>query len=202
MFCRNCGAQIPDDSRFCPTCGTPMAAAPSPQGYAQPQVSQPVYQQPAYQQPVYQQPMQQPVYQQPVYGQPMGGPAYATGQMIKEAGKYTRYMGDKAIGVVTGQGSLIVYDDRLEFYKTSGSQAGFALNPIVGLAMQHADKKKHPVDTYFYRELKGVRNGKYSGLIPTLILDQSNGKSVSFAKAAGGMDPKELADLIRPYLPR
>lgn len=198
MFCRNCGAQIPDDSRFCPTCGTPIAAAPAPQGFAQPQMSQPVYQQPM-QQPVYQQPVYQQPMQQPVYGQSMGG-GYATGAMIREAGKYTRYAGDKAIGVVTGQGNLIVYDDRLEFYKTSGNQAYFALNPIVGLAMQHADKKKHPFDTYFYRELKGVRNGKYSGMIPTLILDQSNGKSVSFAKAAGGMDPKELANIIRSYL--
>ncbi len=196
MFCRNCGTQLPEGSRFCPLCGTPVAditpaggMAPTGQGYAQPVMQQPV------QQPVY----QQPAYQQPVYQQPMVG-AYATGAMLRDAGKFTRYMGDKAIGVVSGQGKLVVYDDRLEFYKTSGNQAGFAFNPIVGLAMAAKDKKKNPVDTYFYRDIKGVRNGKYSGMIPTLILDQRNGKSVSFAKASGGMDPKELADLIRPYL--
>lgn len=24
MFCKKCGANIPDDSRFCPVCGTPV----------------------------------------------------------------------------------------------------------------------------------------------------------------------------------
>ena len=206
MFCRNCGTQLPEGSRFCPLCGTPVAditpaggMTPAGQGYAQPVTPQPV-QPPIYQQPVQQPVYQQPVYQQPVYQQPMGGGAYATGAMLRDAGKYTRYMGDKAIGVVSGQGKLVVYDDRLEFYKTSGNQAGFAINPIVGLALAANDKKKNPVDTYFYRDIKGVRNGKYSGMIPTLILDQKSGKSVSFAKASGGMDPKELAELIRPYL--
>ncbi|MBQ9660116.1 MAG: zinc ribbon domain-containing protein [Bacteroidales bacterium] len=27
-FCSNCGAQLPDDARFCGACGTPVAAAP------------------------------------------------------------------------------------------------------------------------------------------------------------------------------
>ena len=95
------------------------------QGSQQPMAEQPAYQPSGYQQPV----------QQPIRQQPMG----ASGAMLREAGKYTRYMGG---------------------------------------------------------------NGKYSGLIPTLILDQRNGKSVSFAKAAGGMDPTELLHLILPYLSR
>lgn len=70
MFCKNCGAQLNDDAKFCTSCGNVVAAeAPAPQ----PEV-QTVPQQPA--QPVYQQPVQpvqpgQPVYQQPVYQQPV-----------------------------------------------------------------------------------------------------------------------------------
>jgi uncharacterized membrane protein YvbJ len=47
-FCTSCGAQIPDGTKFCPSCGAAQEAA-------QP-VQQPVYQQPVYQQPVYQEP--------------------------------------------------------------------------------------------------------------------------------------------------
>lgn len=44
-YCPNCGAQLPDDAKFCASCGTPLAAPQQPQQqYQQP------YQQ-AYQQP-------------------------------------------------------------------------------------------------------------------------------------------------------
>ena len=53
--CPNCGAQIPDNANFCPSCGTHFGAAP-----------QSPYQQP-YQQPQYQQPYQQPAPQKMTY---------------------------------------------------------------------------------------------------------------------------------------
>lgn len=54
-YCTNCGARIPDNANFCPSCGTRFGAAP-----------QPPYQQP-YQQPQYQQPYQQPAPQKMSY---------------------------------------------------------------------------------------------------------------------------------------
>jgi ABC-type multidrug transport system permease subunit len=60
MICKNCNAEIDNNSVFCANCGTPVENEAVKQ--------QPVYQQQsAYQQPVYQ---QQPAYQQPVYQQP------------------------------------------------------------------------------------------------------------------------------------
>ena len=67
MFCGTCGNQIPDDAKFCATCGTATAAqAAQPPPYQQP------YQQPYGppqqhygQQPYPQQPYQQPYYQAP-----------------------------------------------------------------------------------------------------------------------------------------
>ena len=56
MFCSNCGANIPDDSKACIYCGVPV-------NQQQPQFQQPQYQQPQYQQPQY----QQPQFQQPQY---------------------------------------------------------------------------------------------------------------------------------------
>ncbi len=67
-FCSGCGAQMADNARFCPKCGTTAAQQPVQPQYQQPQFQQqPQYQQQQYQQPVYQ---QQPQYQQPMYAQP------------------------------------------------------------------------------------------------------------------------------------
>lgn len=55
-FCNNCGAQIPEDKKFCASCGQPVAEASAPGQQAPPQYQQQMqYQQP----PAYQQPDQQ-----------------------------------------------------------------------------------------------------------------------------------------------
>ena len=67
MFCGTCGNQMPDETKFCPACGTATAQAPE----------QPYQQQP-YQQPYPQQPYpQQPYPQQPYPQQYQQGYAYA-----------------------------------------------------------------------------------------------------------------------------
>ena len=67
-FCNQCGASVPDGTRYCPSCGTEQsaqaAAQPQQTSYTQPQ--QPSYTQP--QQSAYTQP-QQPAYTQPGYNQ-------------------------------------------------------------------------------------------------------------------------------------
>ncbi len=180
MFCMNCGTQLPDNARFCRNCGAPQMEEPA----------QPVYQQPAYQQPVYQQPS----------GRGYGDGPQATGALLMDAGKVTRYSGDKSVGAVTGTGELSIYDDRLEFYKKSGDQRGYMLGPIVGAALAANDAKKNPVDVYPYREITTVRKGKYAGIKETLIVELANGKCVSFVPASKKSDPDDLVSLIEPYL--
>ena len=79
MFCKNCGATIPDGSAVCPYCSAPQApvtdAQPQQPQYAQPQ--QPQYAQP--EAPQYGQP-QQPQYGDPQYQQ-YGQPQVPTGPM-------------------------------------------------------------------------------------------------------------------------
>ena len=75
MFCQYCGAQIPDGSAFCNSCGRQQQQVnPQPKRQEAPtyQQPQPTYQQPqpTYQQAAYQ---QAPAYQQPVYQQAMPG---------------------------------------------------------------------------------------------------------------------------------
>lgn len=81
MFCPNCGAQNPEGTVFCASCGAKVAVE---QPAAQPvyqQPAQPVYQQSA--QPVYQQPVyQQPIYQQPAYQQSVAPDAPMPGKAL------------------------------------------------------------------------------------------------------------------------
>lgn len=76
MYCKKCGADIPDKSVVCPYCRFDLMA-PAPQTLRTPAYregysggteanEQPVYEQPVYEQPVYEQPVcEQPVYEQP-----------------------------------------------------------------------------------------------------------------------------------------
>ena len=91
MFCKNCGAEIPDGSAFCGNCGMKASAepvqqepvnqyaSPDPQAYrAEPTsvdapcacVESKPEPQPQYTQPQYTQPEPQPQYTQPQYAQP------------------------------------------------------------------------------------------------------------------------------------
>jgi hypothetical protein len=203
MFCINCGAQLPDGSKFCDMCGTKQIdRSAQAQSYSQP--VPPVYAQPAQPQPNYEQPLMnysepQMDYSQP-QSQPKGFVPQVNGSLLLEAGEFTCFLGGGPIGVVQGQGFVDVYDDRIEFRKTSGAQWGFAANPIVGvLAAQH-DKKKNPVVTYNYSDIKNIKSGKYSGMIPTFILEFNNGKSLSFAKTAKSKQPQEVIDLVKSYI--
>ena len=36
MFCPNCGSNVPDTERFCPTCGTAMGGNAAPEAPAAP----------------------------------------------------------------------------------------------------------------------------------------------------------------------
>lgn len=96
MFCKNCGAEIPDGSAFCGNCGMKASAepvqqepvnqyaSPDPQAYrAEPtSVDAPcacVESKPE-PQPQYTQPEPQPQYNQPQYAQPEPQPQYAQPQ--------------------------------------------------------------------------------------------------------------------------
>ena len=215
MFCRFCGAQVPDDSRFCENCGAQLgapaaapggqgaynrqAAAPAGQGGYAPQTSQGGFApQGGYAPQGYGQ-------QAPFAQQSRGmGPAAATGALLMDAGKMTRYNGKGAVGPVTGSGTLTVFDDRLEYAKTSGDQRGFMFGPIVGNLVMRNGIKNNPVDVYYFRDIAGVTTGKYAGLLSTLVVNLRDGKAVSFVPAGKGFKNgdmiQELCGLIQRYL--
>ena len=214
MYCRFCGAQIPDDSRFCENCGsqlgapsgapggqsgyTRQAAAPAGQGgYASQEYGQTGFPP--------QTGSRQGYGQQENFAPNRGmGPAAASGALLMDAGKMTRYNGKGAVGPVTGSGTLTVFDDRLEYKKTTGDQRGFMFGPIVGNLVMRNGIKNNPVDVYYYRDITSVTSGKYAGLTPTLVLNLRDGKAVSFIPAGKGFKTgdriAELRSLIQRYL--
>ncbi len=113
MFCFQCGAQLPDDSVFCPHCGQSLAMPPQ-----SPQPQQPVNQEPAPrpQQPVYQEPApqpQQPYYPQPPvnpvnYAPPVMGPAARAGTSAAAAVATTAVTGVAKATMSTGKRIAII----------------------------------------------------------------------------------------------
>ncbi len=97
-FCIQCGAQLPENVSFCPSCGQkvaeaePVYTAQAPV-YEQPAPQAPVYEQPASQQPTYEQPQYQPpVYQQPQY-QYAQQPVYTAQPVVETKFKVMGYIG-------------------------------------------------------------------------------------------------------------
>ena len=186
MFCTQCGAQLPDDSRFCSQCGAKIIPESAAQTRQAPQQN--------FQQQSYQQPYPQQGYQQH-YPQAFNGPM-AVGALVKDAGKMTRYNGKGAVGPITGQGQLQVFDDHLEFHKKYGDQRGYMLGPIVGGLVSWGGAKKNPTDVYYYRDLASVTKGKYAGMLASVVITQKDGKAFSFVPAERGFKTNEAAEEI------
>ena len=206
MFCRYCGAQVPDDSRFCENCGAQLgapAAVPGGQGAYTRQTAGPAgqggYAPQGYGQNGYRQGYGQQESFVPNRGM---GQAAASGALLMDAGKMTRYNGKGAVGPVTGSGTLKVFDDRLEYAKTSGDQRGFMFGPIVGNLVMRNGIKNNPVDVYYFRDIAGVTSGKYAGLMTTLVLNLRDGKAVSFVPAGRGFKNGDLIEELRSLIQR
>lgn len=105
-FCSQCGTQMPDDSRFCPTCGASIGAAPAtpPAPPAEPAANQGYQAGPQYQQTG-------PQYQQANTGYQQAGPQYQAYQAPERT-----YVADgdaRTLGV--GAVSILAYGSILFF---------------------------------------------------------------------------------------
>ena len=182
MFCRNCGAQLSEDSLFCTNCGTRVENAGSAGAPVQPNVS----------------------YGQNSFGGGQNGYFQPTGQLVLEAGKVVVYNGTGAIGVTYGDGLLYVFDDRLEFHKKHGTMAGMGINAVVGMAVSVASAKKKPVDVWLYRDMARVYTAKHAGIISKICIEFHNKKAFSITLSGHGGKTNELVeslcDTINQYL--
>lgn len=205
MFCGKCGAQIPDDSIFCYKCGAKLVTLPAENAANTTQpAAQTTYSQPAaqtYAQPVNTQPVYaQPVNPQPTYAQPAAASfngAARTGQFVREVGKVNIFNGAGAIGVTYGAGFLAVFDDRLELQKTAGTSAGYGISPIAGLAIAAADKRNHPLDVWYFRDIARIYSAKHAGMISKFVVQFKGGKALSFTLAGAKNAAPQVEELVQ-----
>lgn len=103
MFCKNCGAQNPEGTKFCSNCGASLQEPAGPsapqQPYQQQTYQQPPYQQPA--QPPYQPPAQPPL--RPVQGRSLAVCIILTIVTCGIYGLYWLYMLQEDMNALTGR---------------------------------------------------------------------------------------------------
>ncbi|MBR5337548.1 MAG: zinc ribbon domain-containing protein [Lachnospiraceae bacterium] len=141
-------------------------------------------------------PVQAPVNNPPVMGQQpvMGQPTRA---FVREVGKVNIFNGAGAIGVTYGAGYLSIFDDRLELQKTAGTSAGFGLNPVSGMAIAHMDKKSHPMNVWYFRDIASIYRAKHAGAISKFVVKFKNGKALSFTLAGAKNAAPQVAELVQ-----
>ncbi len=187
MFCVNCGAQLPENSRFCNICGTnlstgiasPTQGAATAGGYSQVQPGG--------------------YAQQDGFGASQGYPQQGgfvnsnSSDLVMDAGKVTFYNSEKALSI-GGTGKMKIYSDRIEFKVTTGSQAAFALGPVIGAAMMHKDKGK--MNVYYFNQIRNARIAKHMGLMKKVVIEFMDGKTCAFTPAERGSKTNEEAEKL------
>lgn len=169
--CPSCGQTAGPDQVYCANCGALLVAQAA-------QIKAP-------------EPAPQPHASQP---------ARSTGVVLKRI-TMSLYEGEPTVAPSKATGSLVVYDDRIEFDKKWGNSALTSLG-LIGVAAAAKKVRQNPVETYYFRDIVAARVGKYMGVYNTLVLQLSSGRTISFAPALPGSgEPQEILSIIRLYQP-
>ena len=107
----------------------------------------------------------------------------AAGKELQHMYMISKYDGEPTVGIAKATGDLIIFDDRVEFRRKLGNAAG-ALFGAAGMAF--AAMKEPAVEVYRMEEITAVRMGKYGGVMPTLVLQLSDGRKFTFCGLADG----------------
>jgi len=197
MICKNCGQTVPDGAKFCGSCGTRVQEErkggfcsicgaklePGAQFCASCGTK---------------------AGQAAVSGTGQDrGPAPAqkgSGKLLFAPKMFSMYAGEPKMGIAKATGQLSVYDDRLEFKKTTGNALGGAFG-LVGMAVAQIKLNKDPILIIPISQIVQLRAGKYSGVYNTLVVATRDGKTVSFCPAVpGSSTPQTIIDTLKPYL--
>lgn len=124
-----------------------------------------------------------------------------TGRLLTELGMMSYYEGEPKVGIAKATGTVKIYDDRIEYEKKLGSSAGAAFGAVGMLIASNKMKKENGVkDTYWYRDIESVREGKYAGVAPMLVLNMKNGTVHSFAGTVNGAKIRDAIAQMTRYL--
>lgn len=186
--CANCGETLKEDAKFCPSCGTRVEEQQSvafcvtcgtkldPSAQFCPGCGVRV-------------------------GETAEAPASTAGSKLLSTYKLVSlYHGEPTLGIAKASGTLMIYEDRIEFEKQLGNALGGAFG-LVGLIKTQKDVKKDPVDIYHVSEITKLRTGKYAGVYSTLVVELRGGKVITFCPVTPGSSmPENVISVLTPYL--
>lgn len=109
-----------------------------------------------------------------------------TGQEVYRLRMVSKYDGEPTLGIVKGTGTLIIYDDHIEFDAMMGGNLGFF-------------NRKQANDVYQMEGVEDAFLGKYAGLMPMLVLKLKTGVTYSFASLADGDGVRKAVETIDKY---
>lgn len=175
-ICPNCGAEFESAMVFCEHCGTKLTAGGRT-------VKPPV--DPPRKTDTVSKAAEQTV--SAAGGKEAQNPYVATGKMVTSANGITYYKGEPMMSPSGQVGKLTIYDDHLEFKVLSG---GFGKGLLsIGKSF-----------SFPMKEIVGVKEGKYGGLCPSVVILLKNGEKHSFvAVSPASKRPAELAAAIMLY---
>lgn len=123
-------------------------------------------------------PVQQPTFDS--FPQPAPAPR-PDGRLLMELGMMSYYKGEPTLGIAKATGTLKIFDDRIEYYKKLGNSAGALFGAAGMLVAASQAKKNGDCDTYWYKDIQSVKEGKYGGIYHTIVLAMRDGQRHSFA---------------------
>ncbi|MBQ3969479.1 MAG: zinc ribbon domain-containing protein [Clostridia bacterium] len=106
-----------------------------------------------------------------------------TGRLLKKA-LVSIYMGEVKVGPPKSSGSLYVYDDHL-FYSNSVG------NYLIVNTFNNGESLIIP-----FKDIYSVKNSKYMGVFPSMVVTLRNGLVYTFAASVGGDAIPEIVSLV------
>lgn len=100
------------------------------------------------------------------------------------------------MGVAKATGKIEIYRDRVVLQKQFGS-SGAAAFGLLGVAISAASAKKDPTVCFQMEQIADVRESKYSGAFPAMVVTMKNGEKHTFAGTMNARDIHNCVKLIQ-----
>ncbi len=191
MFCNKCGNQINEGEKFCTQCGEPVIQ----------QVQELIC-------PVCNHKLEDGmifcsqcgtkvgVSDFPYTPENNGGNTNDFNGTPKTYRMISKYVGEPSVGISKATGSLLVYQDRLEFNK----QLGNALGGVFGIAGLAVAAKKAKTDgnsdVFYYKDIKEAYVSKYMAVMPAVVIMLNDGQVFSFNGTFTQQSANEVVNII------
>ena len=205
MICSNCGKEVPDSSKFCRYCGSPLAReAEIKKERVCPSCGKKGDADQLYCSECGSLMIEQTVTEarnadhakMPVKSVASQVGATANGIEIKRFQMFSLYKGEVSIGFANSTGTLILCTDQLRFEKKLGNSAK-ALFSVVGLASSLSEARSSPALAIRFDEMASAHMGKYAGIYDSVVITLHNGDSFTFVPPIPGTNAaREIYDFI------